>query len=112
MFYHACLADGCSKKFARMLYIGVRIGTLVSKDEFLEESVSIESEFIDTRSISPEDSEIVSNFWKLVDLQTAPTEDRISDLGLETFDSESGGETAESEIDFDNLDSEIERLFS
>ena len=93
MFYHACLNDGCSRKFAKMLYIGVRIGTLASKTKSLDDSDLSGSEFIDTRTISLEESEITSKFWKLVDSPTTQTKD----LG--------------SEIDFESLDKEIENLF-
>ncbi|MCP5352675.1 MAG: DUF1353 domain-containing protein [Chromatiales bacterium] len=31
MFYHACRTDGCSPRFAAILYIGVALGTWASK---------------------------------------------------------------------------------
>lgn len=46
MFYHACRSDSCSRRFAAILYIGVRFGTWRSKEnyDFLEEMDFIRDE--------------------------------------------------------------------
>lgn len=66
MFHDACLYDGCTKKFARMLYIGVKIGTALSKNTKFFRT----QEFIDTRK-SPQsteyDNEIIDKFWNIAE---------------------------------------------
>ena len=65
MFYHACRADGCSRRFASILYIGVRFGSWMSSIRSNEKSnFDFDPEFI-RPSLGGEDDE--SKFWEIVD---------------------------------------------
>lgn len=86
MFYQACLSDGCSKKFAKMLYIGVRIGTWASKTKALNERDLLTPEFVDTRTTSLEEDEVTAKFWELVDSPTPQTKELDSDIDFESLD--------------------------
>jgi len=62
MFYHACRHDGCSKKFAGILYIGVCLGTWIANlGEPFQKSVGG-----DQRDV-PENDFAIQKFWQIVD---------------------------------------------
>ncbi len=79
MFYYACLAGGCSKTQARVLYLGVRLGTWASKKKgFLEKLKS--KKFLFRKKLQPmteEEKEILYKFEKLRD-QLDSMKDSIS----------------------------------
>ncbi len=66
MFYSACRHDGCSRRFAAILYIGVRFGSWSSKlsSIFKNSSASIDFEEIRT---TPESQYMTSKFWSIID---------------------------------------------
>ena len=65
MFYHACRFDGCSRRFARLLYIGVRFGSIIStlgvpfKDAAYGDDEAVRK--------SPEYDFILAKYWEIVD---------------------------------------------
>ena len=66
MFYQACRSDGCSRKFATMLYIGVRTGSWMSKLPKPFESLVVADKQEWIRDSAEADT-IVRKFWELVD---------------------------------------------
>lgn len=66
MFYSACRHDGCSKRFAAILYIGVRFGSWTSKLSSIFKS-STTSDDVEEIRINPEDQYMTSKFWGIVD---------------------------------------------
>lgn len=81
MFYEACRFDGCNKRFAALLYIGVRFGTWSSLfTSPFDKSNNFEDILI--KKDNPEDEYIRSKFWNIVD----STEDAILSEDLETID--------------------------
>jgi len=66
MFYHACLHDGCSLKFAGILYIGVCLGTWIAG---LGETVqkSIDGTQVEYMGDVPENRFATQKFWQIVD---------------------------------------------
>jgi hypothetical protein len=86
MFYDACLTDKCSKTFARMLYLGVRIGTWASKvDGWNKKSFAVDyrdfpvdtmvqSKFHEVKDTIGDDFDTIDfeEFEKRVDQQLGP----------------------------------------
>ena len=66
MFYQACLYEGCSSRFAGILYIGVCLGTwIASLGEPFEKSIGGDKvEYI--RDL-PENDFAIQKFWQIVD---------------------------------------------
>jgi hypothetical protein len=64
MFYEACRADGCSRRFAAILYAGVRFGTWMAGDRYapLEDDSPFES-----RTIRDGDRELRKQFWECLE---------------------------------------------
>lgn len=77
MFYYACLAGGCSKPQARILYLGVRLGTWASKKTgFLEKLKSERFLFRKRSQPLEEEDEILTKFETLRDkLESMPDSD-------------------------------------
>ena len=80
MFYHACRTDGCSRRYAAILYIGVSVGTWSSgfkrlfpaladaRDESLEES--------------PADAMLRKTFQRIV----TKLEDRLDEMSVDELE--------------------------
>ena len=66
MFYDACIYDGCSRKLAGLLYIGVSMGTWASQWLSTVDTFSYEDELEETRYY-PEDKFIRMKFWQIID---------------------------------------------
>lgn len=66
MFYHACRCDNCSVYFATMLYIGVRMGSYMSKWSLLFTKSNLEVDHKDIRD-TPELKYIQDKFWQIAD---------------------------------------------
>ena len=66
MFYHACRHDGCSRKFAGILYIGVCLGTWIATlgEPFQKSIGGDHQEF--QRDV-PENEFATQKFWQIVD---------------------------------------------
>jgi len=66
MFYHACRYDGCSQKFAGILYIGVCLGTWIATlgDSFQQ---SIGGDQLEYQRDVPENEFTTQKFWQIVD---------------------------------------------
>lgn len=88
MFYHACRYDGCSKRFATLLYIGVRLGAWLSFKSSSNYRALIEEDFIDTRVFSMEENQTTKAFWEIADNASFAIENE----------------------DLDSLDAEIEKI--
>ena len=72
MFYQACRHDGCSRKFAAILYIGVRFGSWSSGlGSIFKSNELLESEIVRD---NPEDVYVQAKFWKIVDLSNEAIE--------------------------------------
>jgi hypothetical protein len=72
MFYHACRHDGCNRRFATILYMGVKFGTWASGLESIFKSNElIEKEF---GRDNPEDKYMASKFWGIVDASSKEIE--------------------------------------
>ncbi|MGD9331294.1 MAG: DUF1353 domain-containing protein [Desulfobacterales bacterium] len=66
MFYHACRHDGCSRKFAGILYIGVCLGTwMAALGEPFHQSVG--GDQIEYQRDLPENDFATNKFWQIVD---------------------------------------------
>jgi hypothetical protein len=66
MFYHACLHDGCSLKFAGILYIGVCIGTWIAGlGETFQKS--IDGTQVEYMRDVPENTFATQKFWQIID---------------------------------------------
>lgn len=73
MFYHACRYDGCSRRFAALLYIGVRFGSIISTwDDQYQQAAFGDDE--DVRK-SPEYDYILAKYWEIVDEAGSAVED-------------------------------------
>lgn len=66
MFYHACKYDGCSKRFAALLYAGVRFGTWASGWSLSFDKSILGEEFEEMRNV-PEVEFTQNKFWKIID---------------------------------------------
>jgi hypothetical protein len=91
MFYHACRYDGCSRRFASMLYVGVRTGSFLSnwaapyRDAVrgpMDEAVrqSLESDYI------------LSKYWEIIDEAGSAVDEGELDILDEIIDSKLGSE--------------------
>ncbi len=78
MFYHACRYDGCSKRFAWMLYAGVRFGTFAS-GLLPEKSLTFGEEFEEMRDV-PEFDPTRDKFRKIIDESEDAMENEDFDL--------------------------------
>ena len=66
MFYHACKYDGCSNRFAILLYIGVRLGTWISGWSSPFDKATGGGEYEEVRD-NPEFDYTRKVFWQIVD---------------------------------------------
>ena len=73
MFYHACIYDGCSKRFAALLYIGVRFGSIISTWGIQYQNAA----YGDDEAVrkSSEYDFIFAKYWEIVDEAGSAVED-------------------------------------
>jgi len=81
MFYHACRHDGCNRKFAALLYIGVRFGTWADRWSELFKDANVGEAYEDIRSI-PEFTFTIDKFWQLA----SNAKDAIENEDLDSID--------------------------
>ena len=66
MFYHACRHDGCRRKFAGILYIGVCLGTWIATlGEPFQKSIG--GDQLEYQRDVPENEFAIRKFWQIVD---------------------------------------------
>ena len=66
MFYHACRCDGCSLKFAGILYIGVCLGTWIATlGKPFQQSIGTGQ--VEYQRDVPENDFATQKFWQIVD---------------------------------------------
>ncbi len=82
MFYHACRYDGCSKRFAGILYIGVRFGTWSSTWSSSFREATISEEYDDIHE-NIEFDYIRQKFLKIID-EVGPS---VEEEDLDVLDS-------------------------
>ena len=86
MFYHACRFDGCSRRFAALLYIGVRFGSIISGWGAQYQAVVYGEVDEDVRK-SPLYDEILTKYWEIVDEAGSAVEDGQLDVLDEIIES-------------------------
>jgi hypothetical protein len=88
MFYHACRHDGCNRRLAAILYIGVRFGSWSAKlGSVFKAQGAADSEAIRR---SPEQDYITDKFWRVVDAAERAIETDDLDTLDEILDAELG----------------------
>ncbi|MDA0107693.1 DUF1353 domain-containing protein [Vibrio mediterranei] len=65
MFYEACRHEGCSRRFAAILYIGVRFGSWSAQLSSVFKSANLSSQEIYRNN--PENEYVSQKFWEIVD---------------------------------------------